>query len=60
MKNAREYKREHNDNYYYNSNRKKANVIKRPKKQHLNHYNSIIIFFQDYEDYIASIFRIDF
>ena len=28
MKNAREYKREHNNNYYRNSNRKKINVIK--------------------------------
>ena len=32
MKNAREHKREHNDNYYRNSNRKKANVIKMFKK----------------------------
>ena len=28
MKNAREYKREHNNYYYHNSNRKKINVIK--------------------------------
>ena len=32
MKNAREYKREYNDNYYYNSNRKKINVIKMSDK----------------------------
>ena len=28
MKNAREYKREYNDNYYRDSSRKKINVIK--------------------------------
>ena len=28
MKNARGYKREYNNDYYYNSNRKKTNVIK--------------------------------
>ena len=28
MKNIREHKREHNNNYYHNSNRKKVNVIK--------------------------------
>ena len=60
MKNAREHKCEHNDNYYRNSNRKKVNVIKMPKKQYLNYYNSIIMFFQDCENYIVSIFRIDF
>ena len=45
MKNAREHKREHNDDYYRDSNRKKANVIKMPKKQHLNYYNFVIMFF---------------
>ena len=44
MKNTREHKREHNDNYYRNSNRKKVNVIKIVKKQHLNYYNLIIMF----------------
>ena len=28
MKNVREHRREHNDNYYHNLNRKKANIIK--------------------------------
>ena len=60
MKNAREYRREHNDDYYRDSSRKKANVIKVSKKQHLNHYNFVIIFLQDCENYIASISRIDF
>ena len=60
MKNAREHRREHNDNHYYNSNRKKTSVIKMPKKQHLNHYNFVIMFFQNYENYIVSISRIDF
>ena len=60
MINAREHKCEYNDNYYHNSNRKKINVIKMPKKQHLNYYNLIILFFQNYENYIASISRIDF
>ena len=60
MKNAREYKREHNNNYYRNSNRKKINIIKMFEKQHLNYCNSIIMFFQDYENYIVSIFYIDF
>ena len=60
MKNAREYKREHNNNYYRNSNYKKANVIKMPKKQYLNYYNSMIMFFQNYENYIVSISYIDF
>ena len=60
MKNAREYKREHNNNYYRNSSRKKANVIKVPKKQHLNHYNFVIIFLQNCENYIVSTSRIDF
>ena len=32
MKNAREHKREHNNNYYRDLNRKKANVIKMSKK----------------------------
>ena len=32
MKNAREHKREHNDNYYRDSNYKKINVIKVFKK----------------------------
>ena len=32
MKNIREHKREHNDNYYYNSNRRKTNIIKMFKK----------------------------
>ena len=45
MKNAREHKREHNDNHYRNLNRKKVNVIKMSKKQHLNHYNFVIMFF---------------
>ena len=31
MKNAREHKREYNNNNYYNSNRKKINVIKMSK-----------------------------
>ena len=44
MKNARGHKREHNDDYYRNSNRKKTNVIKIFKKQHLNHYNFVIMF----------------
>ena len=60
MKNAREHKREYNDDYYHNSSRKKANVIKIPKKQHLNHYNFVIMFFQDCENYIALTSRIDF
>ena len=60
MKNAYKYKREHNDNYYRNSNYKKINVIKMFKKQHLNYYNFVIIFLQNYENYIVSIFRIDF
>ena len=60
MKNAREHKREHNNNYYHNSNRKKINIIKMFKKKHLNYYNSMIMFFQNYENYIVSIFRIDF
>ena len=60
MKNAREHKCEHNNNYYYNSSRKKANVIKVPKKQHLNHYNFVIMFLQDYENYIVSTLHIDF
>ena len=45
MKNAREHKREHNNNYYRNSNHKKINVIKVSKEQHLNHYNFVIMFF---------------
>ena len=32
MKNAREYKREYNNNYYRDSSRKKANIIKMFKK----------------------------
>ena len=60
MKNAREHKREHNDNYYRDSNRKKINVIKVSKEQHLNHYNFVIIFLQNCENYIVSISRIDF
>ena len=60
MKNAREHKREHNDNYYYNSNRKKIIVIKMSDKQHLNYYNLMIMFFQNCENYIVSIFRIEF
>ena len=44
MKNAREHKREYNDDYYRDSNRKKANVIKMFKKQYLNYYNFIIMF----------------
>ena len=60
MKNAREYRREYNDNYYRDSNRKKVNVIKTFNKEHLNDYNSMIIFFQDYENYIVSTSRIDF
>ena len=60
MKNAREHKREYNDNYYRDSNRKKINVIKMLKKQHLNHYNFVIIFFQNCENYIVSISYIDF
>ena len=60
MKNAREYKREHNNNYYRDSNRKKTIVIKIFKKQHLNYYNLMIMFFQNYENYIISILRIDF
>ena len=44
MKNAREHKCEHNDDHYRDSSRKKANVIKMFKKQHLNHYNFVIIF----------------
>ena len=43
MKNAREYKREHNNDYYRDSNRKKVNIIKMFKEQHLNHYNFVII-----------------
>ena len=45
MKNAREHKREHNNNYYRNSNRKKTNVVKMFKKQYLNYYNLMIMFF---------------
>ena len=60
MKNAREYKREYNNDYYRDSSRKKVNVIKVFEKQHLNHYNSIIMFFQDYENYIVSVSYIDF
>ena len=44
MKNAREHKREHNNNHYHNSNRKKINVIKVLKEQHLNYYNFVIMF----------------
>ena len=60
MKNAREHKCEHNNNYYHNSNRKKTSVIKIFKKQHLNYYNFMIMFFQNCENYIVSISRIDF
>ena len=60
MKNAREHKREYNDNYYYNSSRKKTNIIKMFKKQHLNYYNSMIMFLQNCENFIISIFNIDF
>ena len=60
MKNAREHKREHNNNYYRDLNRKKINVIKVLNKQHLNYYNLMIMFFQNYENYIVSISRIDF
>ena len=45
MKNAREHKREHNNNNYRDSNRKEINVIKMFNKQHLNYYNSTIMFF---------------
>ena len=45
MKNAREHKREYNNNYYRDSSRKKVNVIKMFKKQHLNYYNFVIMFF---------------
>ena len=58
MKNARENKREHNDNDYRNPNRKKKKIIKMLNKQHLNYYNSMI--FSKLRKYIASIFRIDF
>ena len=60
MKNAHEHRREHNNNHYRNSNYKKISVIKMFKKQHLNHYNFVIMFFQNYENYIVSISRIDF
>ena len=59
--NAHEHKREYNNNYYRDSNYKKINVIKMFKEQHLNYYNLIIMFFfQNCENYIASIFHIDF
>ena len=46
MKNAREHKREHYNNYHYrNLNYKKINVIKMPNKQYLNHDNLINMFF---------------
>ena len=60
MKNAREYKREYNDNHYRDSSRKKISVIKMSKEQHLNYYNFVIMFLQNCENYIVSIFRIDF
>ena len=60
MKNVYKHKREHNDNNYRNSNRKKINVIKMSKKQHLNHYNFMIMFLQNCENYIVSISYIDF
>ena len=60
MQNAREHRREHNNNYYRELNRKKISIIKVFNTQHLNNYNSTIIFFRNYENYIASTFRIDF
>ena len=45
MKNAREHNREYNNNYYRDSSRKKTNVIKMFKKQHLNYYNLMIMLF---------------
>ena len=60
MKNARGHKREHNDNYYRDLNYKKINVIKVLKEQHLNYYNFVIMFLQNYENYIVSTLRIDF
>ena len=60
MKNAHEYKREYNNNNYYKTSRKKINVIKIFNNYHLNYYNSMIMFFQNYENYIVSIFYIDF
>ena len=60
MENARGHRREHSDDHYRDASRKKASVTKAPEKQPLDHYNSVVMFLQDCEDYIASAPRNDF
>ncbi|KAF6223884.1 hypothetical protein HO173_013086 [Letharia columbiana] len=44
MQNVRGHRREHSDDHYRDSSRKKASVIKVPDTQHLNNYNSTVMF----------------
>lgn len=60
LENTRGHRREHSDDHYRDANRKRASVTKVPDTQHLNNYNSAIMFIRDCEDYIASAPRSDF
>ena len=60
MQSTRGHRREHSDDHYCNDTHKKASVFKKPETQHLNNYNSAVMFLQDFKDYIDSATRIDF
>ena len=60
MQQARGLRREHSDDHYRESGRKKASMTKPPETQSLEEYNAAITFLEDCEDYFESPPRIDF
>lgn len=60
MQQARGLRREHSDDHYSDSGRKKASIIKAPETQSLEKYNAAVTFLRNCGEYIASAPRSDF